>query len=113
MTQPDERFVVLSTAPDDDTAEEIAARLVAERLAACVNVLPGLRSYYWWNGAVQVDTEVQLLIKTDGVHLPALVEWLSEEHPYDCPEIVALPIAAGLSAYLEWIRDALEDSPGS
>lgn len=104
--QGDEAIVVLCTAPAaGDAAVELARGLVEARLCACVNVVPGLRSFYRWEGAVQDDAEVQLLIKTRRDRFDALAAWLSEHHPYSVPEILALPVVAGADAYLAWLRE--------
>lgn len=95
-----------STCPDAAVAERIARRLVEERLAACVNLLPQVRSVYRWEGEVAVDDEVLLMIKTTSARLPALRTRLQALHPYDVPELIALPAAGGLPAYLQWIADA-------
>lgn len=107
MTQSTERFVVLSTAPDAEAAAMLARTLVQERHAACVNVVPGVRSFYRWEGRVHDEAEALLVVKTDRERLAGLIEALAEAHPYDCPEIVALPIADGLPAYLDWISESL------
>jgi periplasmic divalent cation tolerance protein len=95
--------VVLSTAPSAEEAERIATALVDRRLAACVNLVPGVVSIYRWQGARQRESEVLLLIKTRSEKLPALKEALTELHPYDVPEAVALPVADGLAPYLAWL----------
>lgn len=99
--------VVLSTAPDAATAESLAEALVASRLAACVNILPGVRSVYVWEGETQRSDEHLLIIKTTDERLAQLVEHLSELHPYECPEVLALGVAGGASAYLEWLSEAV------
>ncbi len=98
---------MLCTAPDAETAARLARLLVSRRLAACVNVIPGLSSHYHWDDALREDPELLLLAKTDGDHLAELIEAIEQEHPYECPEAIALPISAGSSAYLEWIRQSL------
>ncbi|NIP18823.1 MAG: divalent cation tolerance protein CutA [Xanthomonadales bacterium] len=99
-------LVILCTCPDREVASRLASRLVEERLAACVNVLPEIRSIYRWEGAVSEDAEVLLVIKTMEARYGELEAWLEENHPYDVPEIVALP-AAGVSAgYLAWLETA-------
>ena len=100
----DEPILVLCTAPaEGDTAAELAAGLVEARLAACVNLVPGLRSFYRWQGKVNDDGEVQLLIKTRRGRYDEVERWLGEHHPYDVPEIIALPIEGGARAYLDWL----------
>ena len=96
-------LVVLSTFPDANSAAAIAKILVADNLAACVNVVAGLRSIYRWQGDIQDDAEVLLIIKTTSDRYAKLQEYLANEHPYDCPEILALPVADGLPAYLSWL----------
>lgn len=100
-------LVVLSTAPDREVARALAAVLVERRLAACVNLVPGLESHYWWEGEVQHDAEVLLVCKTRREHLAELSELLVERHPYDCPEVVALPIVGGYAEYLDWIATSV------
>jgi periplasmic divalent cation tolerance protein len=95
--------LVLCTCPDQETAGRIAERLVGDRLAACVSLVPGLTSIYRWQGEVQRDAEVLLLIKTAAARLPALTATLRGLHPYEVPEIVALPIVGGLPDYLNWV----------
>lgn len=102
-----EALVVLCTAPDADTAARLARGLVQARLAACVNVIGGVRSFYQWKGEVQDDAELQLLCKTDRAHLDALMSWVRAEHPYEVPELLALPVVGGSPAYLDWIHDEL------
>ena len=91
------------TCPDDITAARLADTLVDERLAACVNIVPGLRSVYRWQGAVERSDEVLLLIKTTRARLPALSARVVELHPHELPEVVAVEVAGGLSAYLDWV----------
>lgn len=98
-----ESLVVLSTAPDREVARGLATALVERKLAACVNLVPGLESHYWWEGRVQNDSEVLLICKTSREHLDELSDLLVDRHPYDCPEVVALPIVGGYKNYLDWI----------
>lgn len=105
MTMPDGPILVLCTAPSADVGATLGRGLVEAKLAACVNVVTGLRSIYAWEGAVQDEEEVQLLIKTRGPRFEALRDWLHAHHPYDVPEILALPIAAGAKSYLAWIEE--------
>jgi periplasmic divalent cation tolerance protein len=101
-----EFFVVLSTCPDVGTAEGLARALLKESLAACVNIVPGLRSIYLWNGAVQSDQEVLMLIKTTAAQLAMAKARIVDLHPYEVPEVVALPVVDGHDAYLEWVAAA-------
>jgi len=97
--------LLLSTCPDADSAARIARALVEERLAACVNRVPGLTSVYRWRGEVQEDGEVLLLIKTTRDRLEALRARLIELHPYEVPELIAVNIVAGHTPYLDWLRE--------
>lgn len=97
-------IVVLSTCPDSRVAGRIAKALVDERLAACVNEIPGLTSTYRWEGRVHRDAEVLLLIKTTQDQWPALETRLKELHPYELPELIVLPVCGVNAAYLDWLR---------
>jgi periplasmic divalent cation tolerance protein len=99
-----EYLLVLNTCPDAASADKIARELVEGRLAACVNILPGLRSHYTWKGACQSAEEHLLLIKTQAVVYTALEQALRALHPYELPEIIAVPLTAGLPDYLAWIK---------
>jgi len=96
-------FVVLCNCPDADTAHGLAEGLVQDELAACVNVIQGVRSFYRWEGAVQSDQEYTLLIKTSADRYPQLESVLQQRHPDDVPEILALPVERGLRSYLDWV----------
>jgi periplasmic divalent cation tolerance protein len=96
--------VVLCTCPDEEVARQIATTLVEEDLAACVNVLPGVQSIYRWKGGVEHDAETLLIIKTTAQRYPALETRVQALHPYELPEIIAVPIAAGLQGYLDWLE---------
>ena len=93
------------TCPDRPVADRLAEALVAEGLAACVNVVPGLHSVYRWQGAIERSDETLLLIKTTRAGLPALSARIVELHPYELPEVVAVEVAGGLSAYLDWVAE--------
>jgi len=95
-------IVILCTVPDEATAEKLAAGLLEERLAACVNAIPGVKSFYRWQGNIETDTEIQLLIKTRVERFDELAAWISANHPYDVPEIVAIPANRVSEAYLAW-----------
>ncbi len=99
-------LVIYCTCPDQATAEHIAETVVDERLAACVNLVSGLTSIYRWQGQIQRDTEWLLIIKTRRTVYSLLEARLRELHPYEVPEIIALPIQAGLADYLDWIVDS-------
>lgn len=99
---------VVTTAPDVGVAEELATRVVEERLAACANVVPGVTSLYWWEGEVQRDAEVMVVLKTVAGRLDALGDRIAELHPYDVPEILAFPVPGGSDDYLEWVRREVE-----
>ena len=96
-------LIVITNCPDEETANHIALAVVEARLAACVNILPRVQSIYRWQGAVESAVEVPLLIKTNAATYPALEAAIRERHPYEVPEIIALPISAGLPAYLNWL----------
>jgi periplasmic divalent cation tolerance protein len=104
-------LVIYCTCPDPVTAERIAEALVSERLAACVNLVPGLTSIYRWQGQIQRDNEWLLIIKTRNTIYPLLETRIRDLHPYAVPEIIALPIQAGSAAYLDWIVDSTGASP--
>jgi periplasmic divalent cation tolerance protein len=99
--------LVFCTCPDEAVAERIATALVEERLAACVNRLPGLASTYHWQGKICNGREVLLLIKTTGERFDALRERILALHPYDVPEVIALAASAGSAAYLDWIESSV------
>lgn len=102
--------VVLMSAPDAGVAEALAETVVRERLAACASFVPGMTSLFWWEGRVQRADEVLVLMKTGAERVDALIARAAELHPYDVPELLALPVEAGLPAYLDWVR--AETSPG-
>ena len=103
-------LVVYVTAPEAE-APGLARALVERRVAACVNVVPGVRSFYWWDGKVADDAEVLLIAKTTSERLEALRSAVVELHSYDVPEVIALPISAGHPPYLGWIGDSVQE-PG-
>lgn len=101
-----EYCVILSTCPDSASAKKIALELVKRGLAACVNSVPGVLSTYAWKGACETAEEHLLIIKTTYALYPAAEQAVLELHPYELPEIIAVPIAAGLSSYLAWIKQS-------
>ena len=97
--------MVLTTCPDAQTAETMAHVLVEERLAACVNVLPPMRSIYRWHGAVQSAAEQLLIAKIRVADYATVEQRIHKLHPYELPEVIAIPIANGLPAYLSWLEN--------
>jgi periplasmic divalent cation tolerance protein len=98
--------LVMTTLPADADAGTFAHTLVEARLAACVNLLPGMESVYRWEGKVEQERERQLVIKTSRGRLPALWDRVREMHPYDVPEFIVLPIIDGNDAYLRWVGES-------
>ncbi|HLO62062.1 MAG TPA: divalent-cation tolerance protein CutA [Azonexus sp.] len=98
-----ETLLVITNCPDEETANAIALALVEDKLAACVNILPRVQSVYRWQGSVESATEIPLLIKATANNYAALEAKIQALHPYDVPEIIAVPIARGLPAYLTWV----------
>ncbi|WP_064577042.1 divalent-cation tolerance protein CutA [Cupriavidus gilardii] len=96
-------LVVITTLPDEDSATALTRALLEARVAACVNRLPACESQYWWQGTIETARELPLLIKTTRACYDALEAVIRQHHPYDVPEIVALPVQAGLPAYLDWV----------
>lgn len=102
-------YLVFCTCPDTASARRIADAVVGERLAACVNLVPGLVSVYRWQGKIEQAGEILLLIKTTQDRLPALTARLTELHPHELPEVLAVEADAGLPAYLEWVAAQTTD----
>ena len=96
-------LLVFTTLPNSDAAVELAKTVVQERLAACANILPAVRSIYQWEGKLQDENEVLVLMKTRQEHFERLKARIIELHPYEVPEVLALPVEHGYAAYLEWI----------
>ena len=96
--------ITLTTCPDAACAERIARALVEEGLAACVNILPPMRSFYRWKGKIEDSTELLLVIKSSTMRFPAIQNRIQALHPYELPEIIAVPIADGLPEYLAWLN---------
>jgi periplasmic divalent cation tolerance protein len=95
---------VYVTTPDEKTAKMLAEHVLQRRLAACANIMAPMQSMYWWEGALQTDTEMAVLFKTRTELVEALTVALREKHPYQTPCIVSWPIASGFAPYLDWIR---------
>ena len=102
----EQSILVLTTFPAEGDVEQLAATLVEERLAACVNILPAMRSIYRWQGKVEKADERQLLIKTSLGRMPALEKRVKELHPYDVPEFLAVMIDRTADDYLSWLTDS-------
>jgi len=100
-------YLVLITTKNHAEAERIAKKIVGEKLAACVNVVPNISSTYRWKGKIERSRETLLLIKTSGEKLDKLFERIKEIHSYEVPEIIALPIERGLPEYLKWLKESL------
>ena len=98
--------MAMTTFPGDYDTTSLAQDLVGAGLAACVNISPSIKSVYTWEGVPQVDQEQQLYIKTTTDQIDALWDVLKSRHPYEVPELVALPAVAGLPAYLHWVTDS-------
>lgn len=97
--------LVYVTAPGMDEAQALARLAVERRLAACANILPGMRSLYWWQGRMESAEEVVLLLKTTEALVEVLMQALTDAHSYDCPCVVSLPIESGNPAFLQWIEE--------
>jgi periplasmic divalent cation tolerance protein len=103
MSDRNKVVVILVTAPDGKAADRLARALVEERLVACVNIVPGLRSHYWWEGAVECSDEVLLLMKARKTDVGSVADRVRELHPYSVPEVIATEVVDGLDAYLDWV----------
>ena len=95
--------IILCTCPDKDTAEKIARLLVTDKLAACINILPGITSIYLWHEQIELAQEHLLVIKANKTAYEAIETTIKKHHPYELPEIIAVPIENGLPEYLDWI----------
>lgn len=102
-------LIVYCTCPDAASAASIARTLVDERLAACVSQLPAMRSTYRWQGRVETESEILLMIKTTRGRLPALVARATALHPNELPEVLAVEAAGGLPSYLDWVAEQTRD----
>jgi len=104
MGNANEVQIVFCTVPDTDTGHRIAAQLVEYGLAACVNLIPGVESVYRWKGRLEKASEVLLMIKSRSADYTAVETAITALHPYELPEIIAVPLNNGLPAYLDWVR---------
>lgn len=101
--------IVLTTCPDQENAERLANQLVETRLAACVNIVPGIRSVYRWKGEVVKDNELLLVIKSRTDRFDSLREMIITNHPYELPEVIAVSVSAAHLPYLAWIDSQLDN----
>ena len=108
-----DKIVVLSTCASSEEAEKVARTLVEKRLAACVNILPAVRSIYRWKGAMEDEKETLLLIKSSRALFGELRAEIEKLHSYEVPEVIAIPIVDGLERYLEWMADVLRNERDS
>ncbi|WP_286234500.1 divalent-cation tolerance protein CutA [Thalassotalea sediminis] len=99
--------IVLCTCPSNEVGHQIAETLVKQKVAACVNIVSNVTSVYQWQGTIEKDTEVQLIIKTKATFFKQLSEIITQLHPYDVPEIIALAISNGNQDYLTWLNDSI------
>lgn len=100
-------IVVLCTAPDEACAQQLASLALSEKLAACVTLLPGASSMYYWEGKLEQEYEVQMILKSERSHQEALLNFLKQHHPYQPPELLVLPVHAGDKDYLSWLNASL------
>ena len=96
-------LLVITSCPDEESANAVALAVIKARLAACVNILPRVQSVYRWQGKVESTSEIPLFFKSSAASYPALETKIQELHPYDLPEIIALPLSHGLPTYLNWV----------
>ncbi len=110
MTMPSDVLLVFTSLPDRATAESLARTLIAEKVAACVNILGACTSVYRWQGAVEQVDETPVLIKTTAARYAALEALIRRLHPYELPEIVAVPLTHGLPGYLQWVAEVTHEA---
>lgn len=102
-----EFVVAMVTAPDLTTARMLAKKALEPRAAACANILPAIESHYWWHGRIDQSAEILIIFKTTASQIGALRDIILANHPYETPEFIALPIACGSPAYLDWIAESV------
>jgi len=102
-------LIVMTTMPDMASAEQLAEKLLDASLAACVNILPAMQSIYCWQGERQQGTEYQLIIKTSAIRYNEIENFIKNNHPYELPEIIALPVQHGLPAYMAWVTETTRE----
>ncbi|KJP87590.1 hypothetical protein AK88_02758 [Plasmodium fragile] len=108
MEQPTDFIAVYVTAPGSDVAEKIAHVLLEDKLASCVNIIPGVLSLYHWKGEIARDNEVLMMIKTRKNLFPKIVDTVKANHPYEVPEVISVPIHQGSKDYLDWITKSVK-----
>ena len=101
-------LIILTTAASRKEAQKIARKLLKEKKAACVNIIPGVDSHFFWKGRLEKAKEYLLLVKTKSCHLKQITELIKKTHSYEVPEIIALPVKGGSKSYLQWIDEVLE-----
>lgn len=101
-------IIAYSTTPNETIAKEIADYLIDKKLAACVSLIPNIKSIYRWENKIVEDNEILLMIKSDQAKQQTLIDTIVKLHPYDTPEIIIVPIENGFKGYLDWIKSALD-----
>ncbi len=104
-------FIALTTCPDREIANSLAQAIVEQQLAACVNIVPDIQSVYQWQGKIETDNELLLVMKTNQQTLKALELFVLQQHPYETPEFICINIESGAQAYLDWITSSLKNNP--
>lgn len=108
MSISDNFSVLFITVPSQEEGERFAEELVREKLAACVNLIPGIKSFYWWEGKIENAPEVLLVVKTLSEKLDSLTKWVKAHHSYTVPEVISMKIEQGNPSYLQWIKESVE-----
>jgi len=103
-------YIALTTCPNIDVATKIAQRAIKQQLAACVNIVPDIQSVYRWQGKIETDNELLLVMKTKQQTLNALENFIQQQHPYETPEFICITIESGSQAYLDWITHSLKSN---
>lgn len=101
-------YITLTTCPNTEVANSLAHGAVKQQLAACVNIIPGIQSVYQWQGKIETDNELLLVMKTNQQTLKALELFIQQQHPYDTPEFICINIESGAQAYFDWITSSLK-----
>lgn len=103
-------YIALTTCPDSKVASSLAHTIVEQQLAACVNIIPGIQSVYQWQGEIETDNELLLVMKTNKQTLKTLELFIMQQHPYETPEFICINIESGAQAYLDWITSSLKNT---